>query len=260
MLNCRAYVLPLCMVLTVISVPSGCDNGPRSPATKSASIAPAATAPSAEPAWHDQIAAVRARTETRISVRHSRVTAVEMQDLATGCAVLEVLDLEDVEVATQSLAVLEQLPALARLKLGGPVDDAAVEQIVTCVGLTAVNLPQATFTDHGLERLATLPRLELLRFHSSNVTDDGLQEIARMPSLRFLHLIDVPVTDAGLIHLHGMGRLESLYLDGGTCTEAGLRSLLTALPELHFHRDQLHLPGDPRADEHGPALPTSAMP
>jgi hypothetical protein len=71
-----------------------------------------------------------------------------------------------------------------------------------------------------------------------------------MNSLRFLHLIDVPITDAGLAHVSGMTWLESFYLDGGDCTDAGLRGLLQALPELHFHRDQLHLPDDPHAHPH----------
>jgi hypothetical protein len=78
-----------------------------------------------------------------------------------------------------------------------------------------------------------------------------------MPALRFLHLIDVPVTDAGIAHLQSMSRLESFYLDGGRCTDDGLRALLRALPDLHFHLDQLHLPGDPKADDHGDALPAA---
>ena len=48
-----------------------------------------------------------------------------------------------------------------------------------------------------------------------------------------------------------MEQLESFYLDGGRVTEDGLMALLEALPKLHFHRDQQHLPDDPRADDHG---------
>lgn len=243
----------LCDLLAVFAALPGCDDRAHSPATKPASSIPATAAVTAESPWRDQIARVRSGMSTQISVRQAHITAVDLQDLASDCAALEVLDLEDVEIASDSLSVLERLTALKRLKLGGPVDDAALGQIVKAQGLVSINLPQATFTDRGLELLAQLPKLELLRFHSPRVTDDGLRAIARMPALRFLHLIDVPVTDAGLLHLHGMRRLESFYLDGGACTDTGLRSLLAALPELHFHRDQLHLPGDPRADVHGPA-------
>ena len=58
----------------------------------------------------------------------------------------------------------------------------------------------------------------------------------------------VPVTDEGIRAIHGMTWLESFYLDGGNATDEGLRQLLTALPELHFHRDQLHIPSDDRHD------------
>jgi hypothetical protein len=217
------------------------------PASRTADVA-AVPAPS----WEQQLAAVRAGTSKRVIVPDEAVGAAELAQLATGCDALEVLDLDHVDADYAALEAIGGLPHLDRLKLGMPVDDAGMERLVRAEQLTVINLPLASFTDRGLEQLAELPKLELLRFHSQNVTDDGMRHIAGMPSLRFLHLIDVPITDAGLVHLHGMVKLESFYLDGGRCTEAGLRGLLAALPELHFHVDQLHLPGDPQADEHEP--------
>lgn len=223
---------------------SGCGSAaPSAPRTEE-------VAPAARRGWDEQIAAVRAGTSTRIVVPNEAVDAGDLAGLAHGCDAIEVLDLDRVAADVDALAAIARLPHLKRLKLGAPVDDAGIEQLVRARQLTVVNLPQATFSDRGLELLAGLPQLELLRFHSPKVTDAGLAHIARMPSLRFLHLIDAPITDAGLLHLHGMRRLESFYLDGGACTEEGLRGLLRALPELHFHLDQLHLPGDPRADVH----------
>jgi hypothetical protein len=232
------------MLCTAAIELSGC-----APAVDSSPSAPTARAV-AESTWTEQVAEVRAGRSRRIIVAKARVTSTEFATLADGCLDLEVLDLDEVDISAIDLAVIPQLPHLQRIKLGAPVDDAGLERLIQATELTAVNLPAGTFTNRGLERLATLPQLELLRFHSPNVTDDGMRQVARMPALRFLHLIDVPVTDAGLAHLHGMRRLESFYLDGGQCTEAGLRALLKALPELHFHLDQLHLPGDPRADAH----------
>ncbi|MBL8849802.1 MAG: hypothetical protein JNG89_08965 [Planctomycetaceae bacterium] len=225
----------------------GCGaSGPPAPETTD-------VAPATAPTWEQQVAAVRAGTSKRIIVADETVDAADLAQLGAGCDALEVLDLDHVDAGSAALEVIGALPNLDRLKLGMLIDDAGIERLVRAEQLTVINLPQATFTDRGLEQLADLPKLELLRFHSPNVTDDGMPYIARMPSLRFLHLIDVPITDAGLAQLHGMQQLESLYLDGGRCTESGMRALLTALPELHFHLDQLHLPGDPQADEHSPA-------
>ena len=67
-----------------------------------------------------------------------------------------------------------------------------------------------------------------------------------MPELRWLHLMEVPLTDQGLEVFRSMTKLESLYLDGDRATDEGLSNLVLARPDLHFHQDQLHLPGDPR--------------
>jgi hypothetical protein len=136
------------------------------------------------------------------------------------------------------------------MKMGTAVKDAGVERSAAGMNLRVVNQPEGRFTADGLAALARMPPLELLRLHSPHVTDAGMAHVAGMNELRFLHLIDVSITDAGLAPLHGMAGLESFYLDGGSCSDDGLRELLTALPELHFHKDQLHVPGDPRAHPH----------
>lgn len=213
---------------------------------------PAPTFPhsGSEVPWADQIEAVRAGRSHEIHLESQVVRPSEWADLAEGCAGLTALEVAHADVADSDLDLIAALPQLRRLRLGAPVGDAGLEHLAECPILSVLNLPAAEFTDAGLERLAHLPRLELLRFHSPHVTDAGLAHVATMRSLRFLHLIDVPVTDAGLAHLHAMTWLESFYLDGGHCTDEGLSALLRALPDLHFHRDQLHLPGDPRAHPH----------
>lgn len=198
----------------------------------------------AVPEWKGQIAAIRAGLSTAIRASGRPVSAEEWADLSDGCERLRVLEANVSLLTAGDLAVLATLPALEQLKLTGPVDDAAMSMIVKAAGLRTLNLPDGEFSDEGLAALRTLSRLELLRFGSPGVGDAGLELIASLPAIRFLHLLDVPITDAGLRHLYPLERLESFYLDGGQCTDAGLRELLRRLPDLHFHRDQIHLPGD----------------
>jgi hypothetical protein len=134
--------------------------------------------------------------------------------------------------------------------LYAPVGDRQLEALAGLENLERLNLPRATFTDAGLAKMADLPNLTLLRFGSPNVTDAGMRSIAHLPKLRFLHLIEVPITDAGLAELHELKQLESFYIDGGRTTDAGLQALVQAVPDLHIHRDQLHLPGDKSGHSH----------
>lgn len=238
----RSEITNLVLLFTASLLGVGCRPEPEPPVAAE----PAASARS----WSEQIAAVRSGDATRISVTEETIDDREFAELAEGCASLVMLEIDHADIPQTALQLLHDLPALRRLKLGCPVDDAGARHIAAVSTLEILNLPDARISDDGLAALAELPRLELLRLHSPHVTDAGLSHIARMDSLRFLHLIDVPITDAGLRPLHEMTQLESFYLDGGRCTDEGLRELLAALPELHFHKDQLHLPGDRHAHPH----------
>ena len=211
---------------------------------------PSGTARVTQASWSEQLAEVREGRSSEIVISQETISAAQIEQLAEGCDGLTILEIESADFFDETLAVVDQCPHLKRLKLGMPMADAGVEHIAAATGLEFVNLPTARFTDDGLAALARLPRLELLRFHSPHVTDAGIAHIAEIDSLRFLHLIDVPITDEGLIPLHAMTGLESFYLDGSQCSDDGLRDLLNALPELHFHKDQLHLPDDPNTDAH----------
>lgn len=216
----------------------------------SAAPEPAASIAPAEPGWADQLSAVRASRSDEIRLGDHLVTAAQFRDLASGCGGLKTLVLDRADLHDDDLAALRALPNLRWLKLPAPIGDDGATIIADCLTLEILNLPAATFTDAGLAKLATLDRLTLLRFGSPHVTDAGLAPLAGLPNLRFLHLLDVPITDAGLEHIVALKTLESFYLDGGRTTDAGLRKLLAARPDLHFHKDQHHLPGDPNADRH----------
>jgi hypothetical protein len=200
--------------------------------------------------WEKQIEAVRAGEAESVRMSLSAVTENQWAMLTQQCQSLAVLEADVSLLEPNALEELKALPHLRQLVLHGRVDDAWIHQIAALSGIRHLNLPDAQFTNAGLRTLAALPRLELLRFRSTHVNDEGMRTVATFPALRFLHLIDVPITDEGLAHLHGMADLESFYLDGGRCTDAGLQDLLQALPQLHFHRDQLHLPDDPHAHPH----------
>ncbi|MGV3607349.1 MAG: hypothetical protein ACO1RA_13170 [Planctomycetaceae bacterium] len=132
-----------------------------------------------------------------------------------------------------------------------PVADAQLEELAGLTKLKRINLADSQISDEGLALIAKhAPQLELLRIGSPNISDAGMAHVAEMKKLRFLHLIDVPITDAGLKPLAAMTWLESFYLDGGKATDEGLSELILAIPKLHFHRDQQHLPNDPRKDKH----------
>jgi hypothetical protein len=205
--------------------------------------------PAAEANWDAQVAAVREGRSDEIRVSESVVAAGQFRELATGCDGLATLVLDRADLSDGDLAPLAALPKLRWLKLPSAVGDDGAATIAGCRSLELLNLPAAVLTDAGLAQLATLDRLTLLRFGSPNVTDEGLKSLRGL-RLRSLHLIGVPITDAGLESVAAIPTLESFYLDGGNTTDAGLRKLIERRPDLHFHKDQLHLPGDPNADVH----------
>lgn len=169
-----------------------------------------------------------------------------------GLTGLEALSLMQVEGSDNMADVLSSLKGLRQLRLEkAPIGDSLARAIGSLPKLSSINLPNCIVSNDGIETWPLLSDLVLLRIGSPNLSDSALETIAKMKSLRFLHLIDVPITDVGLKHLYPMEHLESLYLDGGRVTEDGLMALLEALPKLHFHRDQQHLPNDPSANNHG---------
>jgi len=203
-----------------------------------------------EESWENQLAAVRDGRSSEIRLSAESVDASHFGELAVGCGGLTTLVLDRTDLRDEDLEPLRSLPNLRWLKLPGPVGDPGLEAIAACRDLEILNLPGAAFTDGGLAKLATLDRLSLLRFGSPRVTDSGLGHLKSLPRLKALHLIGVPITDAGLEAVASVETLESFYLDRGEVTEAGLGRLLADRPDIHLHKDQYHLPGDPNADVH----------
>ena len=163
---------------------------------------------------------------------------------------LHTLELYAAHFSPTDLDCLASLSQLRRLRLEDlALHDRSIVSLWEMPHLEILNIPATVLTDSGVKTLvARLSGLQLLRIGSPHITDTGIATLSELQSLRFLHLVDIPVTDAGLIHFHDMHSLESFYIDGGQETEPGIRELLRANPQLHFHRNQLHIPDDPLAD------------
>ncbi|HEY2893869.1 MAG TPA: hypothetical protein VGJ16_06645 [Pirellulales bacterium] len=116
--------------------------------------------------------------------------------------------------------------------------------------LERLNLGQTTLDDESLRRLGRFKKLVQLRLRAPAVTDAGIAPVAELEQLRYLHLMDVPITDAGLQKLQSLGKLESLYVDHAQLSDAGARAFVEARPDVHFHIDGDHPPGDPHDDHH----------
>ncbi len=232
-----------CLIASILATTIGCGGGvPEAARPRSEAVV--------EPSWEEQIAAVRAGAADEIRIEDAEVTPAQFYGLSRDCRELKTLVINDAQLSDADLDALDSLPHLRWLKLPGPVGDEGASMIARRRELEILNLPDARLTDAGLRRLATLDRLTLLRFGSPNVTDAGLASLRGLDRLRFLHLMSVPVTDAGLDDVAAISSLESFYLDGGHATDAGLSRLLTRRSDLHFHKDQRHLPGDPNAHPH----------
>ena len=234
------------LLLALLALSAGCAQDAPPPAASVATV---------EPSWAEQVADVRAGRSDEIRC-DAAVPAERLRDLSRGCEGLRTLFVTlpvrpDGTVPADDLAAaFDGVRRLRWLKLSGPADDATAAAIARLRELEILNLPDARLTDAGLRRLATLDRLTLLRFASPDVTDAGIAALPDLPRLKFLHLMGVPITDAGLVSVAAIGTLESFYLDGGKATDAGLSRLLSVRPDLHFHKDQRHLPGDPNRHPH----------
>ncbi len=201
-----------------------------------------------EKSWDEQIEAVRRGSATAIVVSNP-VTAAEWEALATGCESLEVLEAENARLSDEDFQRLDHLPQLRRLRIGPSFSDAAAAIVGRHPALSEIVVSSELLTDAGVALLCQRP-LTQLRLRAPQVTDSAMTSIGGLDRLRFLHLIDVPMTDAGLAPLAGIVSLESLYLDRAKCTDEGLSALLKQRPDIHFHRDQMHLRDDPRRHPH----------
>lgn len=237
---CRIPILQVCTWLAsaLICIPCGC--GSKTERTQKI--------PS--PSILEQVLAVQ-RGDSR-EIRSDEPMDEAGFEQLRGLTGLEALSLTHADLSDKIADVLSTLEGLRQIRLEkAPIGDNSARAISKLPQVSSINLPNCIVSDEGIKAWPSLNELVLLRIGSPNLSDTGFETVAKMSSLRFLHLIDAPITDVGLKHLYGMEHLESFYLDGGRITEDGLTALLDAMPKLHFHRNQQHLPNDSRANDHG---------
>ena len=205
-----------------------------------------ATEADAQAAWSQQLKAVADGQSTQIVLPDLRIPARFLTELKPVAERITELNLSGDHLA-QGINEISDCSHLKILHLRTELSDLEIECLAQLRELEVLDLPLALqVTDAGLKTLERHPRLKLIRLRAPQLSDQGLSSFTSMPELRWLHLMEVPLTDQGLEVFRSMTKLESLYLDGDRATDEGLSNLVLARPDLHFHRDQLHLPGDPR--------------
>ena len=199
--------------------------------------------------WFSQIADVKDGQSTAIVLPDLNLPPATLDSLSQVADKVTELNLSGDQLATK-LDQITRCSALKVLHLRSELGDRELQAIAQMPNLEVLDLPLALrLTDAGLEAIAEHPKLLLVRLRAPQVTDAGLKAFARMPKLRWLHLMEIPLTDAGLAVFKEMPKLESLYLDGDQATDEGLSDLVLARRDLHFHRDQVHIPSDPRKQD-----------
>jgi len=196
--------------------------------------------------WTQQLRLVENGESTKILMPDLRLDPSSLAELKTVAGRITELNLTG-DTLARNIDAISGCSHLRILHLRTPIGDSELQVLAQLRELEVLDLPEAAgVTDSGLKAWEGHPQLRLIRLRAPQVTDAGLASLARMPELRWVHLIEVPVTDAGLEIFRSMPKLESLYLDGDRATDDGLSALILARPDLHFHRDQVHLPTDPR--------------
>jgi hypothetical protein len=164
--------------------------------------------------------------------RLTEVAWLAMEDLPD----LVHVDLQEMDLGDEHLAILRRYPRLRYLDLGGNgrITDAGLAHLAGLRDLRHLNLNRTAIGDAGLARLRALSRLEWLGLRGTLVSDAGLAPLRGMLRLRLLNLSEAWIGDAGLTHLEGLTRLEWLSLRQTRVGDDGLGHLagLTALENL----------------------------
>jgi hypothetical protein len=165
------------------------------------------------------------------SLRVLRLDATDIDDAALaapGLPALRELYLSRTRITDAGLALLDALPELTSLGLGGDATLGAptVARIAKLRHLRTLVIDQVGGDLHPLSALHELERL----YVEQTSADDAL--VAALPDqLRVLHLAGTRVTDAALPSLRAMHGLEELTL-GATAIDVGLGDL-APWPRMH---------------------------
>lgn len=100
------------------------------------------------------------------------------------------------------------------------------------LGINAMGANDAT-----LEVVGTLTQLKTLWLDGLPISDDGLKHVAKLKELTLLSIPGTSVTDAGVAHLKGMTKLTTLRLMGANkVTDQGVAAFQAAVPTCKIDR------------------------
>ena len=133
---------------------------------------------------------------------NDRVTDAAVAKLS-GIATLKTLDLIGTAATGDVLPKLQNMKALATLKMSGRI------------------------SGDGLKSLETFPALRSVAFDKSDINDDDLAEIAKAKRLVGLFLAYTKVTDNGMPHLASLTSLHNLRLGNTAVTDEGMKPLVS---------------------------------
>lgn len=147
-----------------------------------------------------------------LHIDHSQMTDQGFLALAR-LTKLEYLALECHTFSDKGLAVVDGMPGLTWLSVGGDEDHLS------------------EITDAGLRHVEGLRNLVSLDLSFSEITDDGLDSLKGLSHLSHLTLASCPITDRGVAKLSGLKNLERIILNETKVTDKGVE-LLVGLPRL----------------------------
>ncbi|XP_041365412.1 uncharacterized protein LOC121380593 [Gigantopelta aegis] len=150
---------------------------------------------------------------------------------------LEVLDVAQTTIVTESLLCLQHHPALTCLSIANNeniVGDLAL-QYISGLKLHTLYLPSRhSTTSRGLSHLVNMKLTALDLTNFIHINDNGLQHIGKITSLTTLLLSNTKLTDEGMFYLEGLTNLQVLYLDRTMVSDVGVQVFkhFTKLEEL----------------------------
>jgi Leucine-rich repeat (LRR) protein len=177
----------------------------------------------------------RIKTLEFLDVGFSRVTDDGFENLA-DLTELKSLGFGGNKMSGVALPLLQMLPALAHLDLGGlqrtdsgswglALSDFNLESIEALTALESLNLQDAKLTDMGLKRLAALRNLDSLDLSRTPITGRGAQALTTLPKLKRLKLWQCEqVGDDLAVHLPAFKQVEVLDLAETSVTAEVLES------------------------------------
>jgi len=168
------------------------------------------------------------------------LTAPQATDDIVGTLVAELalaprlrIFLEGSKVGPNGIQLLQRLPRLQWLSVGGSVTDDCLPHISRLHGLMRLDFYKSRITDTGLAPIRDLQRLVTLVIECKALTDAAIDHVQSLTKLEYLRLLSPKITDIGLVRLGNLPRLKELAICGKHITDAGVAQIRRSIPGLY---------------------------